>query len=70
MIKSDNVLVQVKISKVAYQYIKKYCEFFGGSLSQFCADAINRKIIEKGVYFDSQNETKTKQSTQTTRSQD
>lgn len=59
MIGKDSKLVQVKISKVAYEYIKKYCELFGGSLSFFCADAINRKIIGKEFLNEFEKKTST-----------
>lgn len=53
MIGKDSKLVQVVISQVAYNYIKKYCKLFGGSLSHFCADAINKKIIDgEKKYFE------------------
>ena len=59
MIGKDKKLVQVTISNTAYAYIKKYCDLFGGTLSQFCADAINRKIISKENYFEFQTQKKT-----------
>lgn len=59
MISSRNKLVQVKISKVAYEYIKRYCEVFGGTMSQYCAIAIQNQIL-LGV---KRNETQTKKNT-------
>lgn len=59
MIGNNSKLVQVKISKVAYEYIKKYCKLFGGSLSLFCSDAINRKIIGKEFFNELDKKTPT-----------
>ena len=44
----ENKLIQVKISKLAYQFIKKYSDMFNISLSKFCEMAINDQIIRIG----------------------
>lgn len=48
MISENNKLIQVKISKLAYNFIKKYSEMFGVSISRFCEMAINDKICKIG----------------------
>lgn len=48
MISSRNRLVQVKISAFAYEFIRKYSEIFNGSISKFCENAINEKILSIG----------------------
>lgn len=47
-VSKENKLIQVKISKLAYQFIKKYSDMFDISLSKFCEIAINEKIIKIG----------------------
>lgn len=47
-ISENNKLIQVKISKLAYKFIKKYSEMFGVSISRFCEMAINDKICKIG----------------------
>ena len=48
MISKDNKLIQVKVSKLAYEFLKKYSELFNISISKFCEMAINDSIIKKG----------------------
>lgn len=48
MISSKNKLIQVKVSKLAYEYLKKYSEMFHVSISHFCEIAINDAIIKRG----------------------
>ena len=46
MIGKDKRIVQVVISKLTYEYLKKYSELFGVSISSYCNSAINEKIIK------------------------
>lgn len=48
MISENSTIVQVVISKSAKEYIRRYVNLFGSSISQFCAFAINREIIRQG----------------------
>lgn len=48
MVSKDNKLIQVKVSKLAYQFMKKYSDMFSVSISRFCEIAINDKIIRIG----------------------
>lgn len=50
MISENNKLIQVKISKLAYTYLKKYSDMFNVSISKFCEIAINDRIIKLGVF--------------------
>lgn len=45
---TKNKLVQVKVTRLAYEYMKKYSEMFGTSISRFAEMAINEKIIKNG----------------------
>lgn len=47
-ISKNNKLIQVKVSKLAYEYLKKYSVMFNVSISKFCEMAINDSIIKKG----------------------
>lgn len=46
--KSKNKLIQVKVSILAYEFIKKYSFIFDVSISRFCEMAINDKICKIG----------------------
>lgn len=48
MISDKNKLIQVKVSKLSYEYLKKYSSMFGISISRFCEMAINDKICKIG----------------------
>lgn len=52
---TKNKLIQVKVSLLSYEYLKKYSEMFGVSISRFCEMAINEKIIKNGVFKDEEN---------------
>lgn len=52
---TKNKLIQVKVSKLAYEYLKKYSHMFGCSISRFCEMAINEKIIKNGVFENEKN---------------
>ena len=45
---TKNVRIQVKISKSAYSFIKKYSSMFDVSMSRFCEMCINDKICKIG----------------------
>lgn len=48
MISKDNKLIQVKVSKNAYDFLHKYSFMFDISISRFCELAINNEIIKRG----------------------
>lgn len=48
MISKENKLLQVKVSKLVYLYLKKYSELFNISISHFCEMAIVDKISRTG----------------------
>lgn len=48
--KTKNRLVQVKVTNLAYEYMKKYSELFGVSISRFAEMAIQEKIIKNGGF--------------------
>ena len=52
---TKNKLIQVKVSKLTYEYLKKYSKLFGISISRFCEMAINDKIIKNGVFENEKN---------------
>lgn len=47
---SVNKLIQVKVTKLVYEYLKKYSDMFGVSISRFCEMAIQEKIIKNGGF--------------------
>lgn len=47
---TKNKLVQVKVTKLVYEYMKKYSQLFGTSISRFAEMAINEKIIKQGGF--------------------
>lgn len=49
MISKENRMIQVKVSKLTYQYLKKYCELFGVSISNYANEAITSRIIQSGA---------------------
>lgn len=49
MISSNNKMIQVKVSKLTYQYLKKYSEIFGVSISNYANEAITSRIIASGA---------------------
>lgn len=52
MLASENRLIQVKVNAFTYQYLQKYKNVFGISMSRFCELAINDAIIKRGFDFD------------------
>lgn len=56
MISKDNKMIQVKVSKLTYKYLKKYCDLFGTSISSYCNDAIVSRIIQSDKYLQIKNE--------------
>lgn len=52
MISRKNKLIQVKVSLLAYEFLKKYSNMFNVSISRFCEMAINDKIIKIGELKD------------------
>lgn len=46
MISKDKRMIQVVISNLTYEYLKKYSELFGVSISSYCNSAISEKIIK------------------------
>lgn len=51
-ISSENKLIQVKISNLAYEYLKKYSSLFDVSISRFAEIAINERIVHFGGFED------------------
>lgn len=49
-ISSENKLIQVKISNLAYDYLKKYSSLFDVSISRFAETAINERIVHLGGF--------------------
>ena len=49
LISSSNKMIQVKVSKLTYQYLKKYSEMFGVSISNYANEAITSRIISSGA---------------------
>lgn len=45
---TKNVRIQVKVSKLAHEFLKKYSDMFDVSISRFCEMAINDKICKIG----------------------
>lgn len=56
MISRDNKMIQVKVSKLTYKYLKKYCDLFGTSISSYCNDAIVSRIIQSDKYLQIKSE--------------
>lgn len=52
MISNKNRLIQVKVSRTVYDYLKKYSDFFNVSISHFCEIAIIDRIIKHGGFKD------------------
>lgn len=49
MLRKGNRYIQVKVSAMAYDYLKKYSAMFGTSISNFCSDAVTQRIINNGA---------------------
>lgn len=56
MISRDNKMIQVKVSKLTYNYLKKYSDLFGISISSYCNDAIVSRIIQSDKYLQIKSE--------------
>lgn len=49
MLGKGNRYIQVKVSAMTYEYLKKYSSMFGCSISNYCSDAVTSRIIASGA---------------------
>lgn len=48
--KDENICVYCKFSKMTYEYMKKYSEFVGSSISDFIRQSVMERIIKLGDF--------------------
>lgn len=51
MIGKDKKMIQVVITNTTYEYLKKYADLFGTSISSYCNQAIVSRIINSDKYL-------------------
>lgn len=51
-ISKKNKMIQVKVSKSSYEFLKTFSDMFDVSISNFCEDSIVKQILEIGKMKD------------------